>query len=83
MDTNADTVEGSGHNVGEDDCMLNRLPEMKSVYSEHFKPVQDKLSLVLQHSVTLQGTGWARELCWVLERSPHKRCPSEDNRSDV
>ncbi|KAJ5704406.1 hypothetical protein N7536_000095 [Penicillium majusculum] len=50
MDTNADTVEGSGHNVREDDCILNRPPEMKGVYFEHFKPVQDKLSLVLQHS---------------------------------
>ncbi|KAJ5230991.1 hypothetical protein N7489_011699 [Penicillium chrysogenum] len=50
MDSNTVTVEGSGHNVREDDCMLNCLPEMKSVYSEHFKPFQDKLSLVLQHS---------------------------------
>ncbi|KAI2716317.1 hypothetical protein DTO013F2_7604 [Penicillium roqueforti] len=50
MDTNAVTVQGSGHNIGEDDCMLNCLPEMKSVYSEHFKPFQDQLSLVLQHS---------------------------------
>ncbi|KAJ5384719.1 hypothetical protein N7517_002630 [Penicillium concentricum] len=50
MDTNAVTVQGSGHPIGEDDCMLNCLPEMKSVYSEHFKPVQDQLSLVLQHS---------------------------------
>ena len=50
MDSYAVTVEGSGHNVREDDCTLNCLPEMKSVYSEHFKPFQDKLSLVLQHS---------------------------------
>ena len=39
MDTNADTVEGSGHNVREDDCILNRPLEMKGVYFEHFKPV--------------------------------------------
>ncbi|OGE47051.1 hypothetical protein PENARI_c070G04274 [Penicillium arizonense] len=50
MDSNTVTVEGSGHNIREDDYTLNCLPEMKSVYSEHFKPFQDKLSLVLQHS---------------------------------
>ena len=50
MVTKAVTVEGSGRNIREDDCILDCLPEMKSVYSEHFKPFQDKLSLVLQHS---------------------------------
>ncbi|KAF4765327.1 hypothetical protein HAV15_004004 [Penicillium sp. str.  len=50
MVTNAVTVEGSGRNIREDDCILNCLPEMKSVYSEHFKSFQDMLSLVLQHS---------------------------------
>ncbi|KAJ6038457.1 uncharacterized protein N7446_005260 [Penicillium canescens] len=50
MDSNAATVEGTGHNVRENDCLLNSLPEMKSVYYEHFKPFQDKLSSVLQHS---------------------------------
>ncbi|OQD64340.1 hypothetical protein PENANT_c437G09739, partial [Penicillium antarcticum] len=50
MDSNAATVEGAGHNVRGNDCMLNCLPEMKSVYYEHFKPFQDKLSSVLQHS---------------------------------
>ncbi|KAJ5593599.1 hypothetical protein N7537_010503, partial [Penicillium hordei] len=50
MVTNAVAVEGSGRNIREDDCILNCLPEMKSVYSEHFKSFQDMLSLVLQHS---------------------------------
>lgn len=50
MESNADTVEGFGRNTGEDDCMLHCLPEIKTVYHEHFQPFQDKLSLVLQHS---------------------------------
>ncbi|CAG8022887.1 unnamed protein product [Penicillium nalgiovense] len=50
MESNADTVEGFGRNTGEDDCMLNCLPEIKTVYHEHFKPSQDMLSSVLQHS---------------------------------
>ncbi|CRL29507.1 unnamed protein product [Penicillium camemberti] len=33
MDTNADTVEGSGHNVREDDCILNRPLEMKESFA--------------------------------------------------
>ncbi|KAJ5775860.1 uncharacterized protein N7511_000871 [Penicillium nucicola] len=40
MDSNAATVEG----------MLNCLPDMKSVFLENFKPVQDKLASILQHS---------------------------------
>jgi hypothetical protein len=50
MESNAVTVEGLGRNIGEDDFLLNCLPEMKKVCSEHFKPFQEKLSLVLQHS---------------------------------
>jgi hypothetical protein len=50
MESNAVTVEGFGRNIGDDDSMLNCLPEMKNVCSEHFKPFQDQLSLVLQHS---------------------------------
>ncbi|KAJ6038420.1 uncharacterized protein N7446_005220 [Penicillium canescens] len=50
MDSNAVTVEGSGHDVTDDECMLECLPEMRNVYSAHFKPFQDKLSSVLQHS---------------------------------
>ncbi|CAG7967860.1 unnamed protein product [Penicillium nalgiovense] len=30
MVTNAVTVEGSGRNISEDDCILNCLPEMKA-----------------------------------------------------
>ena len=50
MDSNAVTVEGPGLNVTDDECMLECLPEMRNVYSEHFRPFQDKLSSVLQHS---------------------------------
>lgn len=34
-------------------------------------------------SVTIQGADGARELCWILERSPHRRHSSADNRSDL
>ncbi|OQE76214.1 hypothetical protein PENNAL_c0069G02399 [Penicillium nalgiovense] len=50
MGSNGVIVEGFGRNSGDDDCMLNCLPEMKNVCFEHFKPFQDKMSLVLQHS---------------------------------
>lgn len=50
MGSNGVIVEGFGRNSGDDDCMLNCLPEMRNVCFEHFKPFQDKMSLVLQHS---------------------------------
>ncbi|KAJ6019978.1 hypothetical protein N7522_000053 [Penicillium canescens] len=50
MDSNAATVEGTGHNVRENDWLLNSLPKMRLVYYEHFKPFHDKLSSVLQRS---------------------------------
>ncbi|CAG7932882.1 unnamed protein product [Penicillium olsonii] len=50
MGSNGVIVEGFRRNSGDDDCMLNCLPEMRNVCFEHFKPFQDKMSLVLQHS---------------------------------
>ncbi|KAJ5366130.1 hypothetical protein N7541_000071 [Penicillium brevicompactum] len=50
MTPGAVNVEGYGHNIGRDDCVMEFLPELSRVYWEHFQPSQDTLSFVLEQS---------------------------------
>ncbi|CAG8926421.1 unnamed protein product [Penicillium salamii] len=50
IESNNIIVKGSNYNNRDNDYILNCLLEMRNICFEHFKPFQNKISLILQNS---------------------------------